>query len=170
MPKDTPPLPPSYEESQADSRSPESLYTNNLSLPWRYPRGYYCKKCNNSGYKLKNSKPCSTCWSKFEPKKRPSPVPPKPAPMSPPPQTNVFYPPPAPSPIPPVIPVSGVPLQYFPNQPQPYILPPRMVQPGDPAIGGILCYKCNGDGYRYNFFLERETCPKCGGIGRVNNY
>ena len=34
-------------------------------IPWVYPVGYYCKKCGNTGYKVKNGHPCKTCWRTF---------------------------------------------------------------------------------------------------------
>lgn len=50
-------------------------------------------------------------------------------------------------------------------------MPPRnalVVRPGDPRIGGRLCYKCGGDGVREDFwFGSSETCRTCGGTGRI---
>ena len=37
---------------------------------------------------------------------------------------------------------------------------------GDPRIGGSLCWKCGGQG-SFEMFIFRETCPICGGVGRV---
>lgn len=39
-----------------------NLYSNNPLLPFLYPRGHYCKKCKNTGYKDTRGKPCSDCW------------------------------------------------------------------------------------------------------------
>ncbi len=42
-----------------------------------------------------------------------------------------------------------------------------VVQPGDPRIGGQLCYKCGGYGTRESFWFGDETCYVCQGVGRV---
>lgn len=42
-----------------------SLYTNNPGLPFEYPRGHFCNKCKNTGYKVRNGKPCLQCWKLF---------------------------------------------------------------------------------------------------------
>lgn len=42
----------------------DDLYTANPNLPFRYPKGYFCQKCKNHGFK-KTNKVCLTCWSKF---------------------------------------------------------------------------------------------------------
>ncbi|TRM58211.1 hypothetical protein BD626DRAFT_512555 [Schizophyllum amplum] len=40
--------------------------------------------------------------------------------------------------------------------------------PGDPRIGGALCWRCGGRGSVTAFFgLDEDTCGACGGIGRV---
>ncbi|GEQ67292.1 hypothetical protein JCM33374_g956 [Metschnikowia sp. JCM 33374] len=44
--------------------SSSSLYTNNPDLPFDYPRGHFCNKCKNTGFK-ESGKPCSKCWPKF---------------------------------------------------------------------------------------------------------
>lgn len=130
------------------------LYTNNLNLPWRYSRGYYCKKCNNTGYKLKKGNACKDCWKKFGPR----PAPPKPTP----PRPSVPPPPLAPNlnvlPAGSFMPFGGP--NMFPGQ------APRVLYPGDPAIGGVLCPRCRGRGLTH-FFLDEETCRVCNGIGRV---
>lgn len=48
--------------------------------------------------------------------------------------------------------------------PPPHALP---VAPGDPRIGGRLCYKCDGRGVRDTIWLTEETCNRCNGIGRL---
>lgn len=45
--------------------STASLYNGNQSLPFQYPRGNLCKKCKNTGFKLKNGEACRNCWSKY---------------------------------------------------------------------------------------------------------
>ncbi|PWN94096.1 hypothetical protein FA10DRAFT_264681 [Acaromyces ingoldii] len=42
-----------------------------------------------------------------------------------------------------------------------------VVHPGDPRIGGRLCYKCGGAGVRDALFLFQETCYHCNGLGRI---
>ena len=51
----------------------------------------------------------------------------------------------------------------------PVIPPPTSVTyfSGDPRIGGNLCWRCDGQGSIDIFFIDRETCPVCSGIGRV---
>lgn len=43
----------------------------------------------------------------------------------------------------------------------------RVLQPGDPRIGGRLCARCHGSGRIRIFILDSETCPVCRGIGRT---
>jgi hypothetical protein len=38
---------------------------------------------------------------------------------------------------------------------------------GDPRIGGILCWQCDGKGYVSFLFLDRSNCEVCGGVGRT---
>ncbi|PWY97640.1 hypothetical protein BCV70DRAFT_202695 [Testicularia cyperi] len=50
------------------------------------------------------------------------------------------------------------------------MLPPPgalVVMPGDPRIGGRLCYECGGDGVRESFWFGDETCFRCQGSGRI---
>ncbi|KAF8757802.1 hypothetical protein RHS01_03553 [Rhizoctonia solani] len=52
-----------------------------------------------------------------------------------------------------------------------YGRPPRgalVVRPGDPRIGGRVCWKCSGDGWQYKTMgLETKTCSACNGLGRL---
>jgi len=44
-----------------------------------------------------------------------------------------------------------------------------VVQPGDPRIGGNLCWNCLGSGRTLGFLLLSDrTCGVCGGIGRLH--
>lgn len=43
----------------------QELYTANTQLPFRFPKGYFCKKCKNTGFKVKNGKMCKDCWGTF---------------------------------------------------------------------------------------------------------
>lgn len=47
--------------------------------------------------------------------------------------------------------------------------PPSVVfRPGDPRIGGNLCWNCLGSGKTFGFLLlTNNTCDLCGGIGRL---
>ncbi|QRW02640.1 hypothetical protein RhiLY_01639 [Ceratobasidium sp. AG-Ba] len=43
-----------------------------------------------------------------------------------------------------------------------------VVRPGDPRIGGRVCWKCSGDGWQYKTMgLETKTCSACNGLGRL---
>lgn len=120
-----------------------------------YPPGFHCYKCNNTGYKLSNGHACRTCFESFA------------IPQSS--NVRVEYLPPA---------------QYNPGWIQP---PPvtvyangsgvRVVAPGDPSLGGIICGACKGRGYVSNLglgsFLDElmggdcSTCRICRGVGRL---
>lgn len=46
--------------------------------------------------------------------------------------------------------------------------PPVILQPGDPQIGGQLCWNCLGSGRTFGFLLLSErTCGVCRGTGRL---
>lgn len=45
--------------------------------------------------------------------------------------------------------------------------PPRVVRPGDPSIGGVLCGRCRGSGVIHDLFIFEDACPVCQGVGRV---
>lgn len=65
-------------------------------------------------------------------------------------------------------PVSSPPPQL--HVASPYSLPPpgaTIVQPGDPRIGGRICYKCGGRGLVPFFLFDETTCVTCGGVGRI---
>ncbi|ODV87276.1 hypothetical protein CANARDRAFT_5823 [[Candida] arabinofermentans NRRL YB-2248] len=161
--------------SSSSGRKTEDLYTNNLSLPWRYPKRYYCSKCKNTGYKIKNGKQCKDCWSKFnKPQQLKPPVnspmlinTQHPTPLNP----NVVQLPPGriytPSSI--YQPYQSVPIPYHAGalgMAPPINTAPIVVQPGDPRIGGQLCPRCRGRGM-VHFLLDLERCTVCNGLGRV---
>lgn len=138
---------------------PATVVNPNPYLPWVYSDSVKtCKKCGNTGYKLKKEKPCSSCWKRYRPNTRPPETkselqrlvlnPPKPKPINP----NVVSLPP------------GVRPMY--QQPQSMGAGPMVVKPGDPRIGGVLCPRCNGRGL-VHYFLDLDTCPVCRGMGRV---
>lgn len=173
-----------------------SLYTNNPNLPFNYPRGHYCKKCQNTGFKLKNGKPCRDCWDAFYLRNHaynPNPN----LPFRYPkrficekchntgtkrkngltcqdcyarfaPRNNY-----------------SVQLSYgfgllgflgFLDFVRPVTNfgpggpsgPPLRVAPGDPRLGGLLCGNCRGSG-QISFLLDTDLCPVCGGLGRILN-
>lgn len=165
-----------------------SLYSNNPDLPFQYPRKYFCKKCLNTGFKIKNRKPCRDCWDSLF-------------------LNNHAY---NPNPNLPFrypkrflcekcvntgsklkngltcqdcyarfAPRNNVTATYSgggflgPSFPPPFM--PNLgpggairVPPGDPRLGGILCGNCRGSGQVY-FLLDLELCPVCGGLGRLIN-
>lgn len=144
-------------------------------IPWKYPRGFYCPKCGNTGYKLKNGKSCRSCWRRFapvndihsqntqvlqtpnysswgssgwysNPSNFASPF--AMAPPKPPTMTTTSFAPPFGGPM------------------APSTAPPIIVKPGDPRLGGVLCGECRGSG-RVSFFLDEDLCPLCRGLGRI---
>ena len=44
-----------------------------------------------------------------------------------------------------------------------------VVMPGDPRIGGRLCWRCGGRGTTPFLIFDELTCETCGGIGRLIN-
>ncbi|KAK6462535.1 hypothetical protein DFJ63DRAFT_162173 [Scheffersomyces coipomensis] len=56
----TPPPRPSSSNSAT-----QDLYTANPNLPFKFPRGFLCPKCKNSGYKISNGKICRDCWKTY---------------------------------------------------------------------------------------------------------
>jgi hypothetical protein len=42
-----------------------------------------------------------------------------------------------------------------------------VVMPGDPRIGGRLCFECGGRGMTESFWFGDETCYRCRGSGRI---
>lgn len=182
--------------SSSSRRSNESqfkssdLYTNNTNLPFSYTRGYYCKKCKNSGYKSPKQI-CRACWDRFYLKDHAYNPNQKNLPFSYPkrfyclkcgntgykfkngltcqncwsqfgPRNNSSY----------------VNSAYQPSffGSTTYIsapgggfnngVPARRVPPGSPELGGLLCGNCRGEGMIHILF-DTDLCPVCGGLGRV---
>lgn len=94
----------------------------------QYPPNFFCRKCHNTGVKVKKGTSCQDCWDRFGV------------------QTNAQL----------------IPSNYAPV----FQMPPRVVRPGDPSIGGVLCGRCRGKGYISDFFSQ-SSCPICHGVGRV---
>ncbi|CAR21743.1 Hua1p [Lachancea thermotolerans CBS 6340] len=138
--------------------APAASQSTRPSLPWTYPRGYYCTKCGNTGYKIKNGHSCKRCWRKF-------------AHSSPSQNVQVTYGGYAPSyalyggaPTFGTVPMA---MGVSPASPAPASGgAPLVLRPGDPRIGGVTCGECRGSG-RVRFLLDKEICPLCHGVGRV---
>lgn len=135
----------------------------NPNLPWTYPANYYCEKCHNTGYKLKNGKSCKRCWRRFATPNGAMPMNSGgPVMVTQPPPQSTYY--------------SGLPMgDYFhpfgaPSggyyQAAPVNTNALYVRPGDPRLGGVLCGECRGSG-RVRFFLDEDLCPLCNGVGRI---
>ncbi|CCH41661.1 Cortactin-binding protein [Wickerhamomyces ciferrii] len=142
-----PPQPPRPTQSQSFNQGPPQ--GQQPDVPWRYPNGFWCHKCHNTGKKLKNGKSCQNCWERFAPRARRAPNVHL--------QTvyngytqssNLNF--------------GGFQLPFgsnnnsFNTTTTSFNSPgPRYVQPGDPAIGGVQCGKCRGKGM-VRFFLDEE--------------
>lgn len=120
------------------------------ALPWQYPRGFHCSKCNNTGYKIKNGRSCKTCWRRFAPPNNSGRLPPLTMGM----RTIPF------SPFRPMS-MGGQSMAPISTGRGPLV-----VQPGDPRLGGVVCGECRGSG-RVSFLLDEDICPLCRGIGRI---
>ncbi|CAI5759726.1 unnamed protein product [Candida verbasci] len=118
---------------------------NSNNLSFRYPKGFYCDKCHNSGFKTKNGLSCKDCWDSFSPRNSYNSI------------NHNFSPSYFGSTT--FIPAGG---QFNGSG------PPLRVPPGDPRLGGVLCGKCRGQGM-VRFLLDMELCPVCSGLGRVVN-
>ncbi|CAN6641541.1 proline-rich protein Hua1p [Trichomonascus vanleenenianus] len=133
----------SYSSRPSSSNSYNRAPPRNPNLPFQYPPGYWCYKCSNTGIKHKNGLSCQDCYARFA-HQRTGPMP-------------VQFLPPAPT-------LFGFgPMPMMPVGPG---VAPRVVRPGDPSIGGVLCGRCRGRGLITEFLFE-ETCPTCRGIGRL---
>ncbi|KAI3404124.2 hypothetical protein KGF56_003024 [Candida oxycetoniae] len=132
-------------------KPPPNSTPGNPPLPFKYPKNYKCRKCNNTGYKMKNGRTCKDCWEALAPRNSYNLV------------NNSFQPHYFGSttyvPYTPPLPPGAT------NRAQ---LPPIRVPPGDPRLGGILCGRCRGSGM-VRFLLDMELCPVCSGLGRVIN-
>ncbi|CAH6723775.1 proline-rich protein Hua1p [[Candida] jaroonii] len=64
IPPPHPPTMPSRPPDQPPRPSENDIYTANLSLPWRYRKGVFCKRCKNTGYKP-DGKYCTNCWEQY---------------------------------------------------------------------------------------------------------
>jgi len=73
-------------------------------------------------------------------------------------------PPRVPLPTRPPMPLGGSSIGFGSSRPPPGSL---VVRPGDPRIGGRLCWNCGGDGVVSMFFFDTERCRVCKGMGRV---
>ncbi|QLL30242.1 hypothetical protein HG536_0A00590 [Torulaspora globosa] len=131
---------------------PQSSAPARPGLPWRYPSGFYCHKCNNTGYKIKNGRSCKSCWRRFAPPNSAAATPSLTY------GSNMWMSPFAARPM-----YMGAPSPAAPVSPGGR---PLVVQPGDPRLGGVVCGECRGTG-RISFLLDEDICPLCRGIGRI---
>lgn len=121
------------------------------SLPWTYPSRYYCSKCDNTGYKIKNGRSCKTCWRRFAPPNSSGSIP-----------SLMFGNGMSMNSFGPMRPMySGYQSGYTASN-----TAPMVVRPGDPRLGGVVCGECRGSG-RVSFLLDEDICPLCRGIGRI---
>ncbi|KAI5968820.1 hypothetical protein KGF57_000082 [Candida theae] len=161
---------PAHSHSNSYSHSPAPAPSSggavggaSSDLPFKYPRNFHCRKCNNTGYKLKNGKTCKDCWERFAPRNTSNSV------------NHNFHPqhfgsttfipygsPSVPNPHPGGR--GGGSGSFFSTAPT----VPLRVPPGDPRLGGVLCGRCRGSGM-VRFLLDMELCPVCSGLGRVVN-
>lgn len=129
--------------------------SSGATLPWRYPTGFYCTKCGNTGYKIKNGRSCKSCWRRFAPSNKANAIPTLTYSNNYQSAFNPFFP----------STISSRPVfQSAPAFGQQQT--PLVVSPGDPRLGGVLCGECRGTG-RVTFLLDEDICPLCRGIGRI---
>lgn len=142
-----PSAPPQRQQQQQQHQQYGSRAAPNV--PWTYPAGYFCPKCNNTGIKLKNGLQCQDCWGAFA-RQRAQVVPTYGNSGS-----SGF---------------GGFGLGGLFSR-QGYSggrvgNGGVVVRPGDPRIGGVQCGRCRGSGQIGDFFGS-YNCPTCGGIGRI---
>lgn len=148
-----------------------NAYSPNPKLPFKYPIKYLCTKCENTGYEIKDGRMCEDCWKRLYLK-------------------NNAYNPNKKLPF-------KYPRQYLCDKCENtgYKLkngktckdcwerfnvrvaaPPNVsylstgpikVRPGDPRIGGELCYRCRGSGIIGLLLFDEDYCPVCYGVGRI---
>ncbi|CAK9780763.1 unnamed protein product [Cutaneotrichosporon oleaginosum] len=183
------PNPPNQEFTPTESPVPGRplLHNGNLLV---YPKGYWCHKCQNTGYKGGDARaPCNSDWRKYG---KPyngalaaSFAAPRPGGNASVVGANNFQ-----RPLPghaaghtgqagqaPHYALGhqggGYPGQQVYQRPpmrHTYAPPPGalVVQPGDPRIGGQLCYRCGGSGRETSLFMfDDGPCWQCRGVGRV---
>lgn len=156
-----PPNPRPRPRPPAHVKPPTSVPTPQRSqLPWTYPTGFRCPKCNNTGYKVKNGRSCKSCWRRFAPVNK----------------VNSMQAGGRSSYLSPSLPMfgssrfgTGPPFGMGLGMAPPPVMgsqQPIVVKPGDPRLGGVLCGECRGTG-RVSFILDEDICPLCRGIGRI---
>lgn len=162
------------------------LLRNNHTLV--YPHNHTCYKCHNTGYKNYDpSHPCRKCWERYgRVYEGPVVYAPwgqsgsggrggdtlqKPLPKFRAPSSNQYTSPPSLFPRS----TSSLSSSYLPTSPSlpssglVHRPPPGslVVKPGDPRIGGRLCWRCDGSGVVSFLIFDEERCPVCNGAGRV---
>lgn len=158
-----------------------------------YPnKDHICVKCKNTGYKNYDpSHPCRKCWEKYgkpyagalmytswntESSSRSSkfqralPRLASPQASQPLPQFSSYtgrpphaVPPQAPAPYGQHLYVYNPIIGMGQTPPVPHAVP---VRPGDPRLGGQMCWKCRGTGTLPLLIIDVRPCSVCGGIGR----
>ncbi|KAI0262371.1 hypothetical protein BC834DRAFT_396225 [Gloeopeniophorella convolvens] len=153
-----------------------------------YPDNYSCPKCNNTGYKnFDPSHPCRKCWERFskpftsilasspwsgnsaESQSQHGRSYQRPLPAFKPPQAQPQRPPPGPYVSPPASPglqrsnTRALAIPFGATAPA----GATVVMPGDPRIGGRLCWRCGGRGMTPFLIFDEMPCETCGGIGRL---
>lgn len=139
-PQNRPPSSSSYPGNRQNTYSRQSSGSR-PQVPWVYPQGYWCPKCNNTGIKLKNGLSCQDCYSRFAHQ-----------------NASVYQSYPTYN-----YPTYNYPTYNYPTQPN---AAPLVLRPGDPRIGGTLCGRCRGRGLLGDL-LGEYTCTTCKGIGRL---
>ncbi|KAJ7453344.1 hypothetical protein B0H11DRAFT_2071869 [Mycena galericulata] len=142
-----------------------------------YPPHFECSKCNNTGYKHADpGHPCNRCWSKYA---RPYVgalvvATSSPARESPPSNTLGHASPSFQRPLPHIYAPSSSSLSpngYAPPPQMPGGYPPppanAIYPPGDPRLGGAVCWRCGGNGTLSFLIFETVPCSVCRGVGRV---
>ena len=150
------------------------------------------QKGQNTGYKNYDpSHPCRKCWDRFSKtftavlasspwgdqasgsasQSQRGRTFQRPLPTFKPPQAQLQ--PPTPQPMPGSYPLNRVSSTSSRPMPMPIIGGPppgsTVVMPGDPRIGGRLCWRCGGRGTTPFLIFDETTCDTCGGIGRLVN-
>ncbi|KAG0671976.1 hypothetical protein C6P45_004445 [Maudiozyma exigua] len=140
-----PPAPPRPNKPSKHGSTGTHTNSSGPRIPWIYPSGFYCPKCNNTGYKTKNGKSCKSCWRRFAHQNNVSMAP----------SSYGYYQ---------SSPIYQQPQQMY-QQPM-QSNRPLYVRPGDPRIGGVICGNCRGTG-RIRFLLDDDICTLCHGLGRI---
>ncbi|AMD21950.1 HFR095Cp [Eremothecium sinecaudum] len=136
---------------------PQQSAPDGRRLPWEYPRGYFCYKCANTGYKLRNGHECRACWRRFYGNQfeieRPLMDFTVPFSLGSLLGNSILYS---------ISPMQMTCLPHGPAmQPESHMLPP-----GESQSSGYRCGECGGTG-QIRFLFDKNICPVCHGVGRI---